>query len=137
MYYEYYYNGGGVAVADFNNDDLIDIYFVNSTTSNKLYLNIGAMRFNDITSSANAGGGYGFGTGVTLVDINNDGLMDIYYCKSGKLKDPNKRRNELLVNLGIDSDGKPKFEDQAQQYGLDIPDFTTQATFLIMTKMVI
>lgn len=134
LYYEYYYNGGGVAVADFNNDNLIDIYFVNSTKSNKLYLNIGDMRFNDITSSANAGGGYGFGTGVTLVDINNDGLMDIYYCKSGKLKDPNKRKNELLVNLGIDSEGKPKFENQAEQYGLDIPDFTTQATFFDYDK---
>ncbi|MCL6293910.1 VCBS repeat-containing protein [Jejuia spongiicola] len=134
LYYEYYYNGGGVAVADFNNDGLIDIYFVNSTTSNKLYLNIGDMRFNDITKLANAGGGYGFGTGVTLVDINNDGLMDIYYCKSGKLKDPNKRRNVLLINLGIGDDGKPKFEDQAQQYGLDIPDFTTQATFFDYDK---
>ncbi len=134
LYYEYYYNGGGVAVADFNNDGLVDIYFVNSTTTNKLYLNIGGMRFNDITKLANAGGGYGFGTGVTLVDINNDGLMDIYYCKSGKLKDPNKRKNELLINLGIDSNGKPKFEDQAQKYGLDIPDFTTQATFFDYDK---
>ncbi len=134
LYYEYYYNGGGVAVADFNNDDLTDIYFVNSTTSNKLYLNIGGMRFNDITATANASGGYGFGTGVTLVDINNDGFMDIYYCKSGKLKDPNKRRNELLVNLGLDHNGMPKFEDQAQQYGLDIPNFTTQATFFDYDK---
>ena len=134
LYYEYYYNGGGVAVADFNNDDLIDIYFVNSTTTNKLYLNIGNMRFNDITTSSNAGGGYGFGTGVTLVDINNDGFMDIYYCKSGKLKDPNKRKNELLVNKGLDSNGKPIFENQAEKYGLDIPDFTTQATFFDYDK---
>ena len=129
LYYEYYYNGGGVAVADFNNDDLVDIYFVHSTKKNKLYLNIGNMRFNDITNNSNAGGGYGFGTGVTLVDINNDGLMDIYYAKSGKLKDPNMRRNELLINKGLDSKGIPVFENQAKKYGLDIPDFTTQATF--------
>ncbi|QTD39111.1 VCBS repeat-containing protein [Polaribacter batillariae] len=134
LFYEYYYNGGGVAVADFNNDNLIDIYFVNSTTTNKLYLNVGNFQFNDVTTIANAGGGYGFGTGVTLVDINNDGLMDIYYCKSGKLKDPNKRRNELLVNLGVDSNGNPKFENQAQKYGLDIPNFTTQATFFDYDK---
>ena len=134
LLYEYYYNGGGVATADFNNDGLIDIYFVNSTKANTLYLNIGNMRFNDITKTANAEGGYGFGTGVTLVDINNDGLMDIYYCKSGKIKDPNKRKNELLVNLGIDSNGKPKFENQAEKYGLDLPHFTTQATFFDYDK---
>lgn len=134
LYYEYYYNGGGVAVADFNNDQLIDIYFVHSTKKNKLYLNIGNMRFKDVTKVSNAGGGYGFGTGVTLVDINNDGLMDIYYAKSGKLKDPNMRRNELLINKGLNSNGLPVFENQAQKYGLDIPDFTTQATFFDYDK---
>ena len=129
LYYEYYYNGGGVAVADFNNDDLIDIYFIHSTQSNALYLNTGKMKFKNVTKTANAGGGYGFGTGVTLVDINNDGLMDLYYSKSGKIKDVNKRRNELLVNKGWNASGIPVFENQAKKYGLDIPDFTTQATF--------
>jgi hypothetical protein len=129
LYYEYYYNGGGVAVADFNNDDLIDIYFVHSTNINALYLNTGNMKFKNVAKTANAGGGYGFGTGVTVVDINNDGLMDIYYSKSGKLKDSNKRRNELLINKGANASGIPMFENQAEKYGLDIPDFTTQATF--------
>tara|TARA_B110000259_G_scaffold70103_1_gene82649 strand:- start:253 stop:3609 length:3357 start_codon:yes stop_codon:yes gene_type:complete len=134
LYYEYYYNGGGVAVADFNNDELIDIYFVHSTKTNALYLNTGNMKFRNVARTSNAGGGYGFGTGVTLVDINNDGLMDIYYSKSGKLKDPNDRRNELLINKGANASGIPMFENQAQKYGLDIPDFTTQATFFDYDK---
>ncbi|WP_242203488.1 VCBS repeat-containing protein [Aestuariivivens insulae] len=134
LYYEYYYNGGGVAVADFNNDDLIDIYFVNSTKSNALYLNLGDMKFRNVTRTANAGGGYGFGTGVTLVDINNDGLMDIYYCKSGKINDKDHRRNELLINQGANQSGIPHFENKASDYGLDIPDFTTQATFFDYDK---
>jgi len=134
LLYEYYYNGGGVAVADFNNDGLIDIYYVNSIKSNSLYLNQGGMKFKEVTKEANAGGGYGFGTGVTVVDINNDGLMDIYYAKSGKISDPNKRRNVLLVNKGIDDNGIPKFENQAKKYGLDSPDFTTQATFFDYDK---
>ncbi|WP_223551922.1 VCBS repeat-containing protein [Aestuariivivens sp. NBU2969] len=134
LYYEYYYNGGGVAVADFNNDDLIDIYFVNSTKSNALYLNLGDMKFKNVARTANATGSYGFGTGVTLVDINNDGLMDIYYCKSGKIDDKNHRRNELLINLGANQSGIPHFENRASDYGLDIPDFTTQATFFDYDK---
>ena len=134
LYYEYYYNGGGVAVADFNNDGLIDIYFVHSTESNALYLNTGQMKFKNVTKTSNSGGEYGFGTGVTLVDINNDGLMDIYYSKSGKIKDANKRRNELLVNKGWNASGIPVFENQAKKYGLDIPDFTTQATFFDYDK---
>lgn len=134
LLYEYYYNGGGVAVADFNNDGLIDIYYVNSIRSNSLYLNLGNMKFKEVTKEANAGGGYGFGTGVTVVDINNDGLMDLYYAKSGKISDPDKRRNVLLVNKGIDNNGVPKFENQAKKYGLDSPDFTTQATFFDYDK---
>ncbi|PID71334.1 MAG: hypothetical protein CR985_00280 [Flavobacteriales bacterium] len=129
LFYEYYYNGGGVAVTDFNNDGKVDIYFVNSLKDNNLYLNRGNMRFEDVTKIANAQGGYGFGTGVTLVDINNDGLMDIYYSKSGKFSDPNKRKNELLVNLGIDNKGIPKFENRAEQYQLDFSGFSTQAAF--------
>lgn len=134
LFYEYYYNGGGVAVADFNNDELMDIYYVNSVKSNELYLNTGNMKFKNVSKTANAGGGYGFGTGVTVVDINNDGLMDIYYSKSGKLKDPNKRRNELLINKGANASGIPIFENQAKKYGLDIPNFTTQTTFFDYDK---
>lgn len=134
LFYEYYYNGGGVAVADFDNDDLLDIYFVNNTKSNKLYKNLGNMKFKDITKEAKAKGGYGFGTGVTVVDINNDGLMDIYYSKSGKIRDPELRKNELLINKGVNSEGIPVFENQASKYGLDIPNFTTQATFFDYDK---
>ncbi len=134
LFYEYYYNGGGVAVADFNNDNLMDIYFVNCTKFNELYLNQGNMKFKNVTQLASAGGGYGFGTGVTVVDINNDGLMDIYYSKSGKIQDPNLRKNELLINKGVNADGVPIFENQAEKYGLDIPNFTTQATFFDYDK---
>ncbi|SHJ91096.1 Repeat domain-containing protein [Arenibacter nanhaiticus] len=134
LFYEYYYNGSGVAVADFNNDDLADIYFVSSLSENKLYLNKGNMQFEDVSKAANATGGYGFGTGVTVIDINNDGLMDIYYSKSGKISDPNKRRNELLINQGVNAQGIPVFKNEAQSYGLDFPDFTTQATFFDYDK---
>ena len=134
LFYEYYYNGGGVAVADFNNDGLIDIYFVNSLGLNSLYLNKGNMKFEDVTKRANAGGGYGFGTGVTIVDINNDGLMDIYYSKSGKIKDPNKRRNVLLINKGLNKENIPVFENQADKYGIDFSGFTTQAAFFDYDK---
>lgn len=134
LFYEYYYNGAGVAVADFNNDDLADIYFVSSLSENQLYLNTGDMQFQNISKASNAGGGYGFGTGVTVVDINNDGLMDIYYCKSGKISDPEKRRNELLVNKGLNAQGIPVFENEAKKYGLDFSDFTTQATFFDYDK---
>lgn len=134
LFYEYYYNGGGVAVADFNNDSLDDIYFVSCLSSNQLYLNKGGMKFENVSKVSNAIGGYGFGTGVTVIDINNDGLMDIYYCKSGKISDPNKRRNELLVNQGINSQGIPVFKNEAAAYGLDFPDFTTQASFFDYDK---
>ncbi|RTE52371.1 hypothetical protein EHW67_19535 [Arenibacter aquaticus] len=134
LFYEYYYNGAGVAVADFNNDDLADIYFISSLSENQLYLNKGDMQFQNVSKAANAGGGYGFGTGVTVVDINNDGLMDIYYCKSGKISDPDKRRNELLINKGVNAQGTPVFKNEAHNYGLDFPDFTTQATFFDYDK---
>ena len=77
LFYEYFYNGGGVAAADFNNDDLIDIYFINNLKSNSLYINQGGLKFKDVTFTSKSKGSYGFATGVTVVDINHDGLMDI------------------------------------------------------------
>ncbi|WP_242131570.1 VCBS repeat-containing protein [Aestuariivivens marinum] len=134
LFYEYYYNGAGVAVGDLNADGLCDVYFLSNLKTNKLYLNQGNMVFEERTKEANLEGHYGFPTGVTMVDINADGRLDIYICKSGKIDDPNLRRNELYVNLGNNSEGIPIFEEQAKQYGLDLPHFSTQASFFDYDK---
>ncbi len=98
--FAYVYNGAGVAVGDINNDGLQDIYFAGNEVPNKLYLNEGAMKFKDITQSAGVDGGTGWDNGVTMVDINNDGLMDIYVCKGGFEDADSERRNLLYVNQG-------------------------------------
>lgn len=129
LFYEYFYNGGGVSVGDVNNDGLQDIYFTSNLESNKLYLNEGNLKFRDVTSTAGVHGKYGFSTGTTMVDINQDGWMDIYVCKSGQFNDPNKRRNELWVNQGLNESGVPTFKEEAGRYGLDCPQFSTQVAF--------
>ncbi|MCB0631646.1 MAG: VCBS repeat-containing protein, partial [Lewinella sp.] len=134
LFYEYFYNGGGLATADFNGDELIDIYFISNLQDNKLYLNRGDLHFQDVTSVSKTEGGYGFPTGVTTVDINNDGKMDLYVSRSGKFKDPDKRRNLLYVNQGNDEQGIPVFNEQAAEYGLDLPHFSTQAAFFDYDK---
>jgi hypothetical protein len=121
--YEYYHNGAGVGVGDFNNDGLQDLYFVGNFGKNHLYLNKGGLKFEDITDSANAEGGFGWSTGVCIVDINNDGWLDIYLSKSGDLEE-GQRRNELLIN-----NGDLKFENMAADYGLDDPGYSMQASF--------
>ncbi|MDB5153789.1 MAG: RNA-binding protein, partial [Mucilaginibacter sp.] len=112
------YNGGGVGVGDFNNDGLQDIYFAGNAVSNKLYLNKGNMKFDDVTNEAGVGGKGGWGRGVAVVDINNDGWPDIYVCNT-LLDDPVKRRNLLYVNQGPDKNGVPHFKEMAKEYGLD------------------
>ena len=122
------YNGGGVGVGDFNNDGLQDIYFVGNAVSNKLYLNKGGMKFEDVTTEAGVGGKGGWGRGVAVVDINNDGLLDIYVCNT-LLNDSAKRRNLLYVNQGVDKNGVPHFKEMAKEYGLDIKVYSTMASF--------
>jgi hypothetical protein len=129
LMYEYFYNGGGVATGDVNGDGLPDIYFTANMGDNQLYLNKGAMHFEDITLAAGVGGRPGpWKTGITMADINGDGLLDIYLCYSGKLHGE-KRTNQLFINTGNDNQGYPHFSEQAQQYGLADSGYSTQAYF--------
>ncbi|MHA4894487.1 VCBS repeat-containing protein [Pedobacter sp. PWIIR3] len=134
MSYQYFYNGGGVAVGDLNNDGLDDIYFSGNMTPAKLYLNKGKMEFEDITAKA------GFDefepswkTGVTMADVNGDGKLDIYQCYSGGLPAPN-RQNKLYINQGNDQSGAPIFKEQAADYGLNDDSYSTQAVFFDYDK---
>jgi len=122
------YNGGGVGVGDFNNDGLQDLFFIGNQVSNRLYLNKGDMKFEDVTATAGVAGKGGWGRGVAVVDINNDGLLDIYVCNT-LLPDSVKRRNLLYVNQGADKDGVPRFKEMAKEYGLDVTVHSTMASF--------
>ena len=122
------YNGGGVGVGDFNNDGLQDVYFTGSFVSNKLYLNKGDMKFEDITKTADVSGEGKWCRGVAVVDINNDGWMDMYVCASMD-KSPAKRKNMLYINQGLDKNGIPVFKDMAAEYGLDDTTYSTMANF--------
>ncbi len=121
--YEYFYNGGGVAIGDINNDGLDDIYFTGNMKPNALYLNQGNLTFKDISGSAGVSCDEPWKTGVTMADVNHDGFLDIYVCYSGK-GDPDKRRNKLFIN-----NGNLTFTNQAAAYGLDDPGYSTHASF--------
>ena len=122
------YNGGGVGIADFNNDGLQDIYFTGNMVSNKLYLNKGKMQFDDITEEAGVNGHGKWCRGIAVVDINNDGWQDMYVCASMD-KNPEKRKNLLYVNQGLDKKGIPFFKEMAAEYGLDDTTHSTMAAF--------
>ena len=116
LMYEYFYNGGGVAVGDVNGDGYEDLYFTSNLGANKLYLNQGDMVFEDITTVAGVSGREGpWKTGVSMADVNGDGLLDIYVCYSGNLT-TEKRKNQLFVNQGSDENGIPSFKDMAEDY---------------------
>ncbi|MEO1049021.1 MAG: VCBS repeat-containing protein [Bacteroidota bacterium] len=121
--YIYYNNGGGVATGDINNDGLVDVYFTSNEGENKLYLNKGDLKFEDISESAGVTGTGDWSTGVTMADVNADGLLDIYVCQLGGYKGI-RGKNQLFIN-----NGDLTFTDKALQYGLDFSGFSTHATF--------
>jgi hypothetical protein len=126
--YRNYYNGGGVAIGDIDNDGLQDVYMTANMSANKLFLNKGNFKFEDITAASGAAGSRAWSTGVTMVDINADGYLDIYVCNSGDIKGDNKQ-NELFIN-----NGDLTFSEQASQYKLDDPGFSTHASFFDYDK---
>ena len=126
--YRNFYNGGGVAIGDINNDGLQDIYLTSNLNENKLYLNKGNFTFTDITITANVGGSKAWSTGVSMVDINADGFLDIYVCNSGDVEGDNKQ-NELFIN---NTDGT--FTEKAVEYGLADLGYSTHASFFDYDK---
>ncbi len=120
-----YFNGGGTAIADFDNDGLADIFFVGNEVENKIYKNLGDLKFENKTSTANVNTKKAWSNGVTVVDINNDGFQDIYVCQSNtKLEHATAAPNLLYIN-----NGDFTFSEQAEKYGLDNRDLTHQASF--------
>lgn len=126
--YMYFYNGAGVGAGDFNNDGLIDLFFSSNQGDNKIYLNQGKLKFKDVTAEAKIPEDGAWSTGVSVIDINNDGLLDIYICRVGDYETLHSK-NQLLICQGIDKNGVPFYKDEAHEYGLDFSGFSTQAVF--------
>jgi len=118
-----FYNGGGVAIGDINNDGLPDVLLTSNMDENKLYLNKGNLKFEDITAKSGMKQDSMWSTGAVMVDINNDGWLDIYICNSGHMKNGN-RRNKLYIN-----NHNLTFTESAAKYGLDVSAYTTQVSF--------
>ena len=121
--YRNFYNGGGVAIGDINNDNLADVFMTSNQGPNRLFLNKGDWQFEDITKSAGVGGERAWSTGVTMADVNADGLLDIYVCNSGDVAGDNKE-NELYINQG-----NLKFTEVAAEYNLNDKGYSTHASF--------
>tara|TARA_B100001173_G_C16029159_1_gene565669 strand:- start:1359 stop:4670 length:3312 start_codon:yes stop_codon:yes gene_type:complete len=121
--YGYLYNGGGVAVGDINNDGLTDIYFTGNMVGSRLYLNKGSFKFEEIAQEAGVFAEGNWNTGATMADVDGDGYLDIYVCKSAAL-DPERRKNQLFIN-----NGDLTFKEMGKEYGVDDSGYTTQASF--------
>ncbi len=126
--YRNFYNGGGVAIGDINNDNLPDVYLTANMGDNKLYLNKGNFQFEDISETAGVIGNKPWSTGVVMVDINQDGLLDIYVCNAGMMEG-NNHDNDLYIN-----NGDLTFTEQAEQYNLAKSGFTIHASFFDYDK---
>ena len=130
---EYIYNGGGVAAGDFNNDGLTDLFFTGNQVANRLYINKGDLKFDDVSDKAGIGAPEKWSQGVALVDINADGWLDIYVCAT-MYKDEKRRENMLFVNQGSGEDGIPVFKELAAQYGINDTGWSIGAAFLDYDK---
>ena len=126
--YMYFYNGGGLGAGDFNNDGKVDLFFSANLKDNKLYLNEGELKFKDVSAEAGITNDEAWSTGVSVVDINQDGMLDIYVSQVGDFKTL-KGHNHLFVCESIDDKGVPHYKEQSAEYGLDIVGFCTQASF--------
>jgi hypothetical protein len=126
--YMYFYNGSGIGAGDFNNDGKTDLFFGSNQGDNKIYLNTGGLHFKDVSLEAGIPRDKGWTTGISVVDINNDGLLDIYVCRVGQYE-VLKSKNQFLICQGIDKNGVPTYVDKAHEYGLDFSGFSTQAAF--------
>jgi hypothetical protein len=130
---EYIFNGGGVAIGDFNNDQKPDLYFTGNQVANRLYLNEGKLQFKDVTTVSGTAAADRWSTGVAVVDINADGWLDIYVC-AAMSPDASKRANLLFVNQGLDGNGIPIFEEMGQKYGVDASQNSMGAAFFDYDK---
>lgn len=134
--YRNFYNGGGVAIGDVNKDGLPDIYFTGNMLPNRLYLNRGNWKFEDVTEAAGVAGQHSWSTGVAMADVNGDGWLDIYVCNSGDVEGDG-RQNELFISKGVaegDEKGIPVYEEKAAEYGLADHGLSTHAAFFDYDK---
>jgi len=127
--YMYFYNGGGLAVADLNNDGLQDVIFSSNLESEKVFINKGGLQFEDVSEQTGIdGGSHSWTNGVALADVNGDGLVDVYLSQVGKFRNLDSS-NKLFICASIDESGIPRYTEQSEQYGLDFKGFSTQAGF--------
>lgn len=128
LHYMYLYNGAGVGAGDFNGDGLTDLYFVSNMEENRFFLNSGELKFTDATEMAGLAGEPGWKTGVSVADVNGDGMLDIYVSYLGSFRSY-RGKNLLYINQGNNDEGVPVFEEQGADYGLNLVGFSTQAVF--------